>query len=239
MGTPRHDTRRYKNQPPEQWQIDYIIAHADVRPREIVAEATGLCPATVRRYIGRYCPDKLLRTRTEKSAFMRKEVERLYPTMTVSEIANLLGCTISYVNNVSFRKGLRHNEETQRRIQETWNNNRQRAYDPDVLARRGAAQRRLFKVERLRICSGIPQKTRRHFRELPVRVMRGRNFLIRRGYCLPDPDGDYLTLIINPACKPFPNRINATEQYFAQKYGVKFKHVETVAAEAGSIASPG
>jgi len=208
--------RRYKNQPLLQWQIDYIIAHAD-EPRRKVAADIEVTDATVRKYVRQHHPEKI-----RHDFPTRGEVIRLYPTMTCKEIAARLGRSVSWVCTIATEEGLRHDETTMQRIRASWKKNLEKCYAPETVVRRAATQRRKNKMERLRILSGEPQKSRRHFSQYPRNVMWTRCALIRKGRCMCDPEGDFLTLLITPGCKPFPTRRNASEQYYAQKYGFKF-----------------
>jgi len=217
--------RRYKNQPLLQWQIDYIISHAD-EPRRKVAADIGVTDATVRNYVRRYDPGKI-----KKEFPLRGEIVRLYHSMTCAEIAARLGCSQSWVCTIATQEGLRHDEATMQRIRLHWTKGLEKATSPEAVTRRAATQKRKNKMEKIRILSGEPQKTHRHFAQYPRRVMWTRCTLIRKGRCLCDPDGDYLTLLITPACKPFPTKPRtATEQYYAQKYGFKF--VRTASPES-------
>lgn len=214
------EQRKHKHAKLLQWQIDYIIAHADESRRKVAA-TIGVSDVTVRVYLHRFAPEKI-----KDMSAIGNEVERLYPTMLSTEIAAVLGCTPSNVCTLAARRGVRHNENTLRRIRAANIENIKKAVTPEVLARRAARQRRLFKMERLRILSGEPQKTRRKFRTIPINVKAARNRIIRLGYCLRHPDGDGLTLLITPACRPFPKRRDATESHYVQKYGFKFVHTD-------------
>lgn len=214
------EQRKHKNQKLLQWQIDYIIAHAGESRRKVAA-TLGVSVTTVREYVRRFAPENI-----KDMSAIGNEVERLYPTMLCTEIAAILGCSPSNVCNLAAKRGVCHNESTKERIRAGNIERLKKAVTPEALARRAARQRRLFKIERLRILSGEPQKTRRHFRTIPINVKAARNRIIRLGYCLRAPDGDYLTLLITPACRPFPKRSDATESHYAQKYGFKFVHTD-------------
>lgn len=214
------EQRKHKNQKLLQWQIDYIIAHAGESRRKVAA-TLGVSDATVRVYLHRFAPEKIKYKRA-----IGDEVERLYPTMLCSEIAAILGCSPSNVCTLAARRNVRHNEATKERIRNTNIENIRKAVTPEALARRAARQRLIFKMERLRILSGEPQKTRRHFRTIPLKTKAVKNRLIRLGYCLRLPGGDGLTLLITPACRPLPKRRDTTESHYAQKYGFKFVHID-------------
>ena len=121
--------------------------------------------------------------RRQKNAEYIDAIERLAPTHSWTEIAQMIGITKSRVAKFAAFYGFRHTQETeeairQRKIQTVvnapWTDERRQRISESVNATR--------RQEKLRIRWGLPQKTKLKIEKMPTRIKRIREILRSYGY---------------------------------------------------------
>lgn len=198
-----------------QEQRQYVVDHINDMPRSKVAAAAGISLGTVysivRRFggkIGAHNPPAIVET-----------IKSMYPTHTCREIAEETGIPKSTVIRWVSNLGLRHTEETERRIME----NRLRILaearkniDWKERSRKWKLHRRM---DELRVLSGLPQRTRHRFALRPRKVYHAM-------WCLCDKYG-YEWVDGHPYWLTRPDgvpgiRQKQREELFSKRYKIKF-----------------
>lgn len=198
-------------------QKQYIKEH----PKESAfAMAKKFCCSeqSVYYWLHVYHGDSFLKVKIEEKEHKHKVVREMYPTHSATDIAKLLGITRSAVNNMAKRLGVRHTEETQRKLAEKSIKATNR---PEIQEKRIASLRETIRKEQLRVCYGLPQKTKRKFSFTSNRRLCARNYLVRKyNYFYDKEAGSLVTIFYDRETKRLsPDK----EKYYSDKYGLLFR----------------
>lgn len=142
------------------------------------------------------------------------KVKELYPTMTAKEISQLTGVPTSSIWRIARCLGVSHNEVILKQLNKQRSKNlkdgSKRAYTP---------QEKLWGLERTRLIYGMKQKTKHHISLVPRRITQVMyNLRVRQKYFYTDSNS--LTLYYDSQTDR-----SIDEQYYIDKYGLKFKEV--------------
>ena len=153
-------------------------------------------------------------------------IERMAPTHSWTEIAQVLGVKRSCVANYANKNGLKHTPETYEALHQKatkvilsapWTEDRKQK-----LSRR---MNGILTQERLRIRWGLPQKTKLKIEKIPTRIKSVRSLLRSYGY-ITFPDEPYTIYYDEQTNRcPAQHVMNGrqTEEYFAKRYSLTFK----------------
>lgn len=151
-----------------------------------------------------------------KTIDKRKILISMYPNHSVREIAKHIGCNESYLYKMAKKLGLRHNEETSKRIKNLMTGNLKKAYDKKTIEKRSRTRKRIIRMEKFRVMSGERQKTRLNVTKMPQKAYNAKYCLIRKYGYFSFEDERY-TIGYDRDTK----RVN--EEYYRNKYGFKFE----------------
>lgn len=150
------------------------------------------------------------------ASYKRNVLISMYPTHSVREIADFIGCNDSHLYKLAKELGLRHTKETLKRIKEKQMANLVRAYDKDVVEKRVKTRKKTLRMERLRVMSGESQRTRLKVLKMPSKAYHAkRNLIARHGYFA--FDGESYTIGYDK------NTRRIDEERYKKKYGFKFE----------------
>lgn len=151
-----------------------------------------------------------------KASYKRDVLISMYPTHSVREIADFIGCNDSYLYKLAKEFGLCHTKETLKRIKEKQMANLIRAYDKDVVERRVRTRKKILRMERLRVMSGERQQTRLKVLKMPSKAYHAkRNLIARHGYFA--FEGENYTIGYDK------NTRRIDEERYKERYGFKFE----------------
>lgn len=150
------------------------------------------------------------------ASYKRNVLISMYPTHSVREIADFIGCNDSHLYKLAKELGLRHTKETLKRIKEKQMANLVRAYDKDVVEKRVKTRKKTLRMERLRVMSGESQRTRLKVLKMPSKAYHAkRNLIARYGYFA--FEGENYTIGYDK------NTRRTDEERYKEKYGFKFE----------------
>lgn len=205
----------------QQWQIDYVSEHRDMRPRSRLAGATGLPKASLYRLLKELDANNPRLGR--RNVIADKIVAEHYLDMKQRDMARLAGVSPSCITRVLRRLGLFDDPERlamvrrQRvavMLEALKGNMRWRKEHRQTVGNR---RRFLMRREYERVASGQPQRTSLRLRPLwlTARSQRALHGLcVRWGYGW---DGKSKELTYTPGMRRSPN-----EARFEKRIGVKF-----------------
>ena len=197
------------------WQRDYIIAHANDRPRTAVARAAGVSMTTVYSLVRKH-GGELRHELATRRPDAEDIVRRLYPVMATAEIAAKYGFRHNLVNKIAQELGVTHGPEVLRRMNEE-RNARLAAARATTDRKEAQRKRRVTRrMDELRFLSGQPQRTRFTFAALPKRIYKAKWHLCHNhGYAA---DGsDIYTLRYGNGTR------RVREAHYEKRYGLTFK----------------
>lgn len=205
---------------------EYIIAHINDRPRTAVARAAGVSISTVYN-IARRVGAEMLVERTRRNPEWEAIVRKFYPTMAGHEIERAFGITFNRANKIAADLGLKHTPETLKRLRQEASKRFKeniKKIDDEARTKKWKVRRR---IDELRIMEGKPQQTNLRFRDTPKRTYNIKSHLVRTYGYIKSPDDPY-TLLYDENTKrrivgPKSTRKIGTEQYYENKYHLKFK----------------
>jgi len=209
------------NAPLTEWQIAYVTAHVNDRPRVTVARAAGLSMGSLYRIVRRL-GGTLDHTKDRRNPEWERIVKEHYATMTGHEIERKFGMTNNYANKTARRLGLRHGAETEERIRrEALRNLREGLKNVDQAAKtkRWKTTRRL---DEMRVWNGEPQRTRFRMKAVTRRAYAAMWNLMRKyGYYF--CEGEPYTLLYDDDTRRRPvGGGRGSEEFYAAKYGIEF-----------------
>lgn len=196
-----------------QEQIDYIKAHINDYPRKEVARKAGVMVNTLYRYINLYDAEKKT---TKLSKETIKEIGNLYITKTAKEISEKLGIPKTTIQCLVQKFGFRHNEETLKRISGERRKSLDNYWNQERYAEKGKKMHRMYKMDEIRVMSGMPQKTRLRMRNLSTKALNAKMYL-RKKYNYYYSKGEPFILCFDEETKR-----TQREQYYAEKFGFQF-----------------
>lgn len=145
--------------------------------------------------------DDIMGRRIACHELVEELVRRWYPTMSAMEIVNRFGLNCHYSTIERYGRSLGVKKDAS--FREAWNK------------KVGAANRRTYLMERLRVQSGMPKRTGKRVRTAPERVYLARFFLIHRhGYIRTK---DMLVLLYDSNTKR-----SKMEERYTQRLGIRF-----------------
>ena len=198
-------------------QKQYIKEH----PKEsafAMAKKFGCSPESVYYWLHIYHGDSFLEVKKKEKEYKHKVVRELYPTHSATEIGKILGVTKAAVNNMAHRLGVRHNKDILIAFNRRFTEMTKRK---DIQEKRVAALRKTIRSDKMRVLSGLPQKTKRRFKTIPNRCLSARNYLIRRYNYFYDVEiGGLLTIFYDGETRRLPLD---REKYYADKYRIKIE----------------
>lgn len=196
----------------EKWQLDYIKEHINDFPRKDVAKKAGVKVATLYRYV------KILGGTNKPiiSDGQKREIARLYPTMSAKEISERIGVSVSSVVWQAKKQGLSHNKEAQGKINLSRASALRKYWNKEKYAEKGKRMHRMHKMEQLRVMSGIPQATKLRIRKLSPKALNAKMYL-RKKYNYFYSSGEPFVL-----CYDEETKRAKREKYYAEKFGFSF-----------------
>lgn len=211
--------------PVQQWQIDYVLAHADDYPRRKVAEAAKLPQQTMHNILVRH--GAKMRDYQARKRRADRIVQKYWREKSYSQMAIMANVATSTIVRAVKRLGLKENPEfreaMRRRHLETIARCHEMKYQCTPEGRKRASIKRRIMVRREyeRVAMGLPQRTNIRLRDLSLtaRSAKIQWEMRRRGY------------IVDPGC---PTRLLYTpetrrtrkEAHLNKKYGFIFKAKE-------------
>jgi len=150
-----------------------------------------------------------------------RKILELYPTHRAKEIAAMLGIGKTAVNNYAKMHGIKHDIKLQNEIYQ------ERIYNltnPEKKEKKRQSQskgkKHLFKMERLRVMQGLPQKTKVRISFLPRALSLIVSKYVHKYNYFRFEDEPY-TLYYDSE-----TRRTKTESYLTGKYGLKFQQAD-------------
>ena len=206
-------------------QKAYLKEHINDRPRKDLAQKLGITYQALLRWVhvlgGEI--DKSNRRNDE----LRRKVVDMYKTMSSGEIAEKLGCKYSSVASIVQRMHLhRESEEVRDRLRKKSNGNWRATHKRSIIDARIAKMNRKIKVDMMRVMQGDAPLTRRYYRTYPLKTQNSLNYLCcRYNYFM------YPNLMDRKEPIAFydknTNRLpQEREQYYMDRYGIKFLQAE-------------
>lgn len=161
------------------------------------------------------------KTRTKNNGLTDKQkaIVAMYPNHSVTEIGAYLNCGCAGLYKLVKKLGLKHTEETSRRIKHKQMENLKKAYSDEVNAKRKKTRARIQMMEKFRAISGEPQLTNIRMKQMPDKSYHAKYHLIHKhGYF--GFEGEPYTIGYDQNTK------RCNEEYFKKKYGFKFEEDE-------------
>lgn len=197
----------------------YIYQHAADNPVDI-AEMFQLPKSTVYAYMKKARCYAAYRGKDKQTK--RNIIRELYPNFSATEISLILGISNATVNVMARRLCVRHTDETNRRINKHC---LEVLRNPESVRKSTLWKKKAFAIERFRIMSGLPQKTKlRVGHKVEEKQINARCYLCRKyNYFYDKEYGDMLTIHYDKDTK----RISAEKELkYTMKYGIKFSPAE-------------
>ncbi len=146
-------------------------------------------------------------------------LRKYWPTMSANEISAITGYRTNSIYKWVKILGLQHDEATAARMRANKKKNFALSRTPESVAKISQSRLRLFRLERFRLMSGSPQKTKVHINLQPRRVQLAISNLCRhRNYYQTEPG---YTLYYDSHTRRC-NYHRYTEEYFTRVYGIQF-----------------
>lgn len=198
-------------------QKQYIKEHAKESPSSI-ARKLGVYRQYVYYWLHRFHGKEFIAAKNEDMRERRRIVLEMYPLHSGNEIAKILGVTREAVNSMARRLGVKHTEETSRRLMRKWVEG---SMQPNVKEKRAEKIRNIIAMERLRVASGKKQLTKRKVIRQPNRSMCARRYLISKyNYFYDQEFCEPLTIFYDEETKRLPPE---REQYYTDTYHLHFE----------------
>ena len=148
-----------------------------------------------------------------------EDLKRYWPTMSAREISAITDYKVPNIYKWARFYGLKHDEATVQRMHANSYSNYKSSLNQETREKIRKARLRNHRMEKFRVMSGMPQKTKYHISTMPARVRYAINGLIaRRNYFRTEPG---YTLYYDSKT----NRCNYhcyNEEYYTKKYGIQF-----------------
>lgn len=205
-----------------------------------ISSCLGISRATVSIWVNRlglaHSSETIERLKSSKKQLMRKigKKERVYhgmtvreivlryfPTSTSGEISDRFGCSFSYVKKVARDLGVKHTEETKKRIyarRTAWRH----SLSEEERKMLGEKRRKLFRLEKWRRESGIRRTTKLRISVLTKKQKYAKGFLCARRNYFADSSIDPYALFYDEETIRFSSTYRYSEEYYTKKYGLRF-----------------
>ena len=151
-----------------------------------------------------------------------RKVAELYPTQTMSEIAEGLGITQSRVARIRKRLNLEHTPETVERIKGKWIKNVKVALDPEVKARRDASRNKTIRREMRRLLGGEKRQTKLQMSLVPKKTRKTISRLCCKYGYIYGQDSTWFVYYDNETRRRI-NTCHGDEEYYTKRHGIIFK----------------
>lgn len=196
-----------------QEQLSYLKEHVNDKPRKEVAKKAGVTLHTLYKYIRLFNGNIGSGIDYDE---LRASIRKLYVTMTASEIAKKLGLTTSQVQWQATQMELQHDKETCKRINAKRRKSLDKYWNKENYAKKGKMMRVRYKIENLRVLSGLPQTTNLRLRNLSPQALNAKKYL-RKKYNYFYSDGEPFVL-----CYDNQTRRCKKERHYTDKFGFQF-----------------
>lgn len=193
-------------------QKAYIKEHINDYPRKEVAKKAGITMRSLYRYVRMYEGKK--KEKYTKETYER--ISRMYETMTAREIFEETKIPISTVIGIASRLGLKHDNATQDRINRCRRASLDKYWTKEKYEESGRKRHRKYKMEEVRVMSGMRQETNLRIRKLSKTALSAKMYLHKTygySYCEDEP----LTLLWKDGMRRCKR-----ESYYTEKFGFKF-----------------
>lgn len=194
-------------------QLKYIKAHVNDFPRKEVAEKAGITVQTLHRYINRYGAKKKCHKLSKETI---AKIQDLYITMTAKEISEKLNIPKATIQCLVCKHGFKHNEKTLDRISRERRKPLSKYWNEERYAEKGMRMHIMYKMDEIRVMSGMPQKTRLRMRKLTNRALNAKMYL-KKKYNYFYSKGEPFVL-----CFDEDTKRSKREQYYTEKFGFQF-----------------
>lgn len=192
--------------------IDFVKENCRTMTHKALAEHIGRDVMSVRWIINKCGLGRPVRRYSKE---LREKALTLYRDRTASEVAALIGVPKYQIRYWIERYGGRHDEETNKKIRRRLNANLR---TPEVREKHDEAVRHVIKMERWRVVSGMPQKTKRKISILPTKIRRSFAHACRRYNYFRDDDCNALVLYYDEET----TRNAQYEAFCEKKYNIRF-----------------
>lgn len=158
---------------------------------------------------------------------LQRKIIELYPHHSAKEVAEILGCSKSYLLNVVRMHNVQHTEETKKRI---WENVIASKKTEEFRKKISVKRKRMFRMEYARMLGGMEQRTNLQLRTCTMKQMNARRKLFMRfKYFGTGVRGENLillyddnTLRMHGMASNGERNPRSTEDYYTKKYGFTF-----------------
>lgn len=198
-------------------QIAYVVAHLNDRPRRAVAKAAGITVRVLYHIVHKYGGDVSKRNKFNLAA--REIVIAEYPNMSSREISVKYGLCRTTILRWANRLNLQHTPETLQRLKHKTAEAQKKAFTKEVYDKIHATRARIYKMERLRVMSGLPQKTKLHVSITPKRTLIAiRRLCDKYNYFTDESTGGVYTLYYDEETRRTPK-----EDFYSKRHGLTFR----------------
>ena len=204
--------------------VEYIRQHLNDRPRTAVAEHLGISLSTLYRYV-RVLGGEMLEERTRRNPKWVAIVREHYAEMSGHEIERKFGITRGRANRIAIDLGLKHNQETIDRINHD-RAERLKKYRKVNTEKRIKSWMRRFRMDKLRVLQGEPQRTKFRIRTRPLRTYKAMWHLCHvYGYLMTD-ERPFTLYYDRHTCRRPLDKGRGTERYYSDIYHIQFKPLD-------------
>ena len=156
-----------------------------------------------------------------QSTTLQRLVIEHYPTMTVTEIVEKFGVNYRSVSSIAYRLGLKHNEETNKRISASKRPPRQ-IITEEYRKNQSEKHKKIWRRERWKAINGIKRNEKIRVNLLPSRVKAAKAYLcVDRNY-FSDNKIDPWALFYDEQTRRESPHYLCKEADYTEKYGIKF-----------------
>ena len=192
--------------------IDFVEANYKTMAQKEMAKRLNRSVESIRWIITKHGWQRPIQ---RYSAETRDRALELYKTMTAKDTAQHVGVPVYMVCYWACERRVHHTPEAQRRIELE---NIARAHTPEARKKLSEVSKHRAKMERWRIASGLPQKTKMHFNVLPPRIYKRMSYACYHWNYFRGDDANSATLYYDEQTR----RSDRFEERYSQKYGIKF-----------------
>ena len=201
-------------------QKNYIKEQPCESPSKL-AKSFGCTIQTIYWWLHKLHGDSFIQRKKEAKEVRYQAIRNLYPDLSATEVGKILGITKASVNNLARRLGVKHTDDTTKRIQKE---SAARTRTDEANRKRQETLRKVLAVEKLRAASGLPQKTKRKFKTVSGKCMNARNYLCRKYNYFYDKDyGELLTLFFDSKTRMLTDE---QKKHYETEYSIKFLQAE-------------
>lgn len=201
-------------------QKNYIKEHPCESPCKL-AKSFGCTVQTIYWWLHKLHGNSFIQMKKKAKEERNQVIRDLYPTHSATEVGKRLGIAKASVNDLAKRLGVKHTDETAKRIQKE---SVARTRTDEANRKRQETLRKILAVEKLRAASGLPQKTKRKFKTVPGKCMNARNYLCRKYNYFYDKDyGELLTLFFDSDTRMLNDE---QKKHYETEYSIKFLQAE-------------